>query len=480
MRKFHAALIIVLLFSLLSCKLVDQAFTPATQSTPESLIPPPVAAMATATILPTTAIPVVPPPTIVPPLETPVVDISQYFISPITFCEEVSDDGYPKNPATEFPAGTSEVWAYFTYEGMADGISWGRLWELDGEVYLDAQGETWEDGPEGWVAYAIISSDSTPLSGEYSLTIDIEGVAVQQASFSVAKSTSSDTGGFPAFGPVQFAHDVTESNTPIDPAVEFEDGIREVYAIFPFINMEQGQTWKRVWLQDGEVVAESSDLQWDETIDGVTYSSLSSDEGLSGGEYSLNLYIDDQLVRSANFFIIGTLPTAQPPATPEELIDADLRPAWDMLYYAVDEYNFLHDVAQFALDHRISIRMDESYSGSTMAVYRYDGDSCQPGYSPGEVIVYRQTWNESSWQELAGILAHELTHAMQHYDGDYRCPGCSVYKEYHAFIAEYYTYMMLDRTDLIPDAMYGDDGYFDSDILWDVIKEAYGDECPDY
>ena len=94
--------------------------------------------------------------------------------------------------------------------------------------------------------------------------------------------------------------------------------------------------------------------------------------------------------------------------------------------------------------------------------------------------MYRETWNESSWQELAGTLAHELTHAMQHYDGGYRCPGCSVYKEYHAFIAEYYTYMMLERTDLIPDTMYGDDGYFDSDILWDVIKESYGDECPDY
>jgi hypothetical protein len=244
--------------------------------------------------------------------------------------------------------------------------------------------------------------------------------------------------------------------------------------------MTDEQIWKRVWLQDGEVVAESEQMAWDETTDGITYSSLSSDDGLDAGQYTLNLYIDDQLVRSASFSIVGAIPTALPPATPEELIDADLRPAWDILYYAADEYNFLNDLAQFVLDHHIQIKMDESYSGSTMAVYRYNADACQPDYSPGQVIVYRQTWNTSSWEELAGTLAHELTHAVQHYDGGYRCPGCSVYKEFYAFVAEYYTFLMIGRIDLIPDGFFGADRHFDSDLLWTVIKKAYGDECPDY
>ncbi len=134
-------------------------------------------------------------------------------------------------------------------------MSWSRLWEIDGEVYLNAEGEIWEDGAEGWLGYSIYGSDDTPLSGEYSLTISLEGQAVQQSSFSVAKTSASNGADFPAFGPIQFAHDITESNTPIDAAVEFEDGLNEVYAIFPYINMTNGQNWKRVWLQDGEIVA---------------------------------------------------------------------------------------------------------------------------------------------------------------------------------------------------------------------------------
>ncbi len=102
---------------------------------------------------------------------------------------------------------------------------------------------------------------------------------------------------------------------------------------------------------------------------------------------------------------------------------------------------------------------------------------------PGKINVYRQTWNETSWEELAGILAHELTHAYQHYSGDqdYRCPGCSVNKEFYAFVAQIYTWWMLDRQDLIEAQIpaWNESGRFDNDLLWDAVKKAYG-ELPDY
>lgn len=68
---------------------------------------------------------------------------------------------------------------------------------------------------------------------------------------------------------------------------------------------------------------------------------------------------------------------------------------------------------------------------------------------------------------------------MQQYDGGYRYPGYSVYKEYYAISAEYYAYMMPGRTDLKSDQLFNSQGYFDTSLLWKVIKATYGEECPD-
>jgi len=70
----------------------------------------------------------------------------------------------------------------------------------------------------------------------------------------------------------------------------------EVYAVFPYINMSPGLSWKRQWLLDGDVTAESDDTGWDEGLDGVTYTYLWDEEALEPGLYTLNLFIKDELV----------------------------------------------------------------------------------------------------------------------------------------------------------------------------------------
>lgn len=398
----------------------------------------------------------------------------------VTFAEDVID-GQPYHPASEFPGGTYTVWAYITFEGMKDGDLWSRVWEKDGESFYEALDESWEEGESGWVAYSISEDDDTPLDGEYTLKLYLGEELVQQASFSVARDEQPEAGGPPDFGSIQFALGVTEARLPIQPASEFATGVAEVFAIFPYSNIPYTQIWRYEWLEDGEVTASVEDSEWGGQSDGTTYLSLTYEGGFRPGTYTLNLYLDDELARSGSFAVGGPAPTPSAPARPEDIIDADLMPAWEILYYASDTYNFLHDLAQFVLDHHIQIRMDESYDGSAMAYYRKDEDQCQPNYSPGYVAVMRQTWNENSWEELAGILAHELEHAMQHYQGgNYRCPGCSVYKEYHALIVQYYTWLMIGRQDLIPDGLYDSSGTFSPDLLWEVVMEAYGGECPVY
>jgi hypothetical protein len=404
--------------------------------------------------------------------------------SAITFCEDVTDEGEPVNPMKEFPGGTTKVWAFFTYKNMHNDAVFGRRWLLDGEIWSETPDDTWTGGGSGWSAYSISDSDNVPLSGNFTLTLSVNGQPIQEGSFEVAPPVKPTPVTFPSFGPIQFASQITEDKVPVLATTQFDPGVGEVYAVFPYAGMHTDTAWRREWLFNGKVTAEKDEV-WDGKPEGLTYISLYDEKGLSAGEYTLNLYIDQQLVRSARFTVAAAAPpTEEGPANPEDLIDADLMPAWEMLYNAHDKFSFLHETAQFVLDHHIRIRMDESYNGEALASYRYDSTACQPNYVPGEVIVYRQTWNETSWEELAGVLAHELTHARQHYSGEssYRCPGCSVHKEFDAFVAQIYTWYMLGRQDLIEKQIpaWDSSGSFSSDMLWDVVKKTYGDSCPDY
>ncbi|MEN6392404.1 MAG: hypothetical protein ABFD53_01155, partial [Anaerolineaceae bacterium] len=103
------------------------------------------------------------------------------YLSEITFCEDVTDDGECINPTNQFDAGTNTVWAFFTYEGMQDGMNWGRIWTQNDEPYIEALDEIWEDGEYGWLAFSI--SDDTPLTGDFTFSLLIDDEVIQEASF---------------------------------------------------------------------------------------------------------------------------------------------------------------------------------------------------------------------------------------------------------------------------------------------------------
>ena len=397
------------------------------------------------------------------------------FFRPIVFCEDVSDEGVPLNSSSSFPAGTGEVWAYFSYENMRDGMTWGRLWEHEGEVFFDARAETWEDGTSGWVAYSVTGDErNVPLSGRYSLSLYIGSALVQRAEFSVTEGLQPDHDGSASIGTIQFAEDITDDYAPIRPSNQFEEGIAEVYAIFSFDNMKNGQSFRREWIWEGELIAEK-DLDWEEGEQGIDYAVITQDGSLDAGEYTLNLYLDDQLVRSASFNINGA-PKENEPAEPEDLIDGYMMPAWENLAYSDQEV--LRDLAQFVLDNHIPIYMDETYDGE--AAYRH---SCDTPPVPGAVVVSWDYWNNNEWAVVTSTLGHELTHAVQHLSGNYPC-GCSIEKEYYAWITGFYVLQEMDRMDILDEKYRGvvydyETGKFDGDMLWDRLQEVYP-ECPDY
>jgi len=394
--------------------------------------------------------------------------------SDFAFAEDVTDDGELISPASVFPDGTTTVWVYFSYENMEDGRTWGLLWEQDGEPYEDMRDLVWEDGPSGWLAYGLTQDEG--LDGHFALTLFLDGRSVQTGSFDVGEKSPLPPGGDAAFGAIQFAAGATNEGAPIGAASEFDAGTTEVYAVFPFMNMRDGQTWSREWLYEDEVLVRK-DVTWDEGPEGLTYFYFSDESGLDAGRYALNLYIGDQLARSASFEVIGKTvvkETPEKPATPEELFDPEILPAWRILANA--DNDLLKDLANFALRHRIEIRMDNHYKGN--AAYQATCNRQNP--QPGHIVVSRQFWKESSWEFVAATLGHELTHAVQHLNGG-KCE-CTVEKEYYAWLTTLYVLQELDRMDLLEAryrGVYDQQGRFDKGKLWAAVKKTYS-ECSEY
>lgn len=397
-------------------------------------------------------------------------DTAQKGFGEIVFAEDVTDDGVAINPTNVFPAGTRLVYAYFTYRGMTPGETWGHYWTMDGIEYIDGRGEAWDEGAEGWTAYYI---DDEVLSGEISLTLYIGDAAVQTAAFTV-EEVERNFGGGGSFGSIQFAEGVTEELVPIGLSFTFAEGLKEIYAVFPFFNMEDGQDWSREWYLDGvlEVFGEGI---WDEGADGLSYASYSytGGEALDPGTYTLYLYIGQREVASGQFEIVAEIVEQEPqgPPAPEDLIDPNLLPAWEILNNAGPE--ILNDLADFALQHHIEMYLDADLSANGRYI-------CSNGDSVGPLYISQSYWNAVTWEEVAATMAHELTHAVQDLVSD-NC-GCTIENEYYAYITAFYVLQETGRMDLLEEkwrGAYNDDGSFDGDLLWDAVKEAYS-ECPDY
>ena len=181
-------------------------------------------------------------------------------ISPITFGLDVTDDGEVVGFADVFPAGTTTVWAYFTYTGMQDGISWGRRWEENGALFGETLDQVWEYGDEGWLALQI-TDDPAALVGDYVLTLFVDGAVVRDGRFAVEPAgaveaptfapapavTATPTisawqgsveevdqpepapGRLPTFAPMQFTTELDATGRPTGSAKAFEPGIDKFY-----------------------------------------------------------------------------------------------------------------------------------------------------------------------------------------------------------------------------------------------------------
>ncbi|HZY45046.1 MAG TPA: hypothetical protein VFF70_09885 [Anaerolineae bacterium] len=109
---------------------------------------------------------------------------------PITFAGGVDSSDQPVNPVEvsdpTFPAGTKEVYAFFSGINMPKDTAWQTQWFLNGEP-ADSKDHTWNFGltEEDWIQFG--STGSSPLDpGTYELKLSIDGAIVNIGSFVVS------------------------------------------------------------------------------------------------------------------------------------------------------------------------------------------------------------------------------------------------------------------------------------------------------
>lgn len=103
-------------------------------------------------------------------------------------------------------------------------------------------------------------------------------------------------------GRISFAQEINEQYEPIAPRRIFEAGSYTIYAIFSYDGMEDGMEWAWVWQHNGEVADGGTQL-WKYGSEGPGYVYYAPEEGFQAGQYTLQIWVNEQLMTQASLTI---------------------------------------------------------------------------------------------------------------------------------------------------------------------------------
>jgi S1-C subfamily serine protease len=118
------------------------------------------------------------------------------------------------------------------------------------------------------------------------------------------RTTTTTTGdaGDAVWSEFTFAEDVDSKYNPIGATDAFDSGVSEVYAVYQYEGMEDGQAWSRTWYLDGEAVL-SQDDTWDGGESGNGWLNVYNNGGLPDGAYDLAVWVGGEKVQEGSFTI---------------------------------------------------------------------------------------------------------------------------------------------------------------------------------
>jgi hypothetical protein len=139
------------------------------------------------------------------------------------------------------------------------------------------------------------------------------GQPVAPAKRSTIPTTTTGDAGDAVWSEFTFATGVDSNYNPIGATDTFASGVPEVYAVYQYEGMEDGQAWSRTWYLDGEA-ALSQDDTWDGGESGSGWLNVYNDGGLPDGAYGLAVWVGGEKVQEGEFTIgqPGSMVPAQP------------------------------------------------------------------------------------------------------------------------------------------------------------------------
>jgi hypothetical protein len=101
----------------------------------------------------------------------------------ITLARGVTEDNEPKDPGTVFPAGISQLYAFFDYQNLSDGVLWTQAWYRERKEF-GSESNLWEWGSYG-TAWIFLKPVGGYPRGEYEVRLYIGDELKQTATFTV-------------------------------------------------------------------------------------------------------------------------------------------------------------------------------------------------------------------------------------------------------------------------------------------------------
>ena len=101
----------------------------------------------------------------------------------IILARDVTEDNEPKDPGTVFPARISELYAFFDYQNLSDGVLWTQVWYREGKE-IGSESNLWEWGSHG-TAWIFLKPVGGYSRGEYEVRLYIGDELKQTATFTV-------------------------------------------------------------------------------------------------------------------------------------------------------------------------------------------------------------------------------------------------------------------------------------------------------
>ncbi len=120
------------------------------------------------------------------PSKTPLPTASEPTIGSITFARGISKDGDPVDPAGRFKKGITEIYLFFDYAGMKDGMNYTLYWEVNGKEWLTT-GRTWKFGESGvyYTNFYYTQSGHGLPAGNWIVRVYVESKQLNYGSFTI-------------------------------------------------------------------------------------------------------------------------------------------------------------------------------------------------------------------------------------------------------------------------------------------------------